>query len=178
MALTYDPQAPRLQTTTLGSVTDARTYDQFGQVATYTAKFGTTVLYDVTYTRDPLGRIQAKDETVQSGHKLTEYGYDEVGRLVTVAENGALVRQYTYDDNGNRTEFDDVEHATTTTGTYDAQDRLLTYGNFTYTYTADGAMRTKTDTSTSPVQTTTYTYDALGNLTHVDLPDGRAIDYV
>src|SRR5438552_3072610 len=29
MALSYDPQAPRLQTTTLGQVADVRTYDQF-----------------------------------------------------------------------------------------------------------------------------------------------------
>jgi RHS repeat-associated protein len=176
MSLTYDTTAPRLQTTTLGSVTDSRTYDQFGQVATYTAKFGTTVLYDVSYVRDPLGRIQQKTETIQGTTKVTQYGYDQVGRLITVAENGATVRQYTYDDNGNRTRFDDVQHSTSTTGTYDAQDRLLTYGTLTYTYTRDGALHTKTDSSNG--QTTTYTYDPLGNLTHVALPDGRAIDYV
>jgi RHS repeat-associated protein len=176
MSLTYDSTAPRLQTTTLGSVTDSRTYDQFGQVATYTAQFGTTVLYDVGYVRDTLGRIQQKTETIQGTTKVTQYGYDQVGRLITVAENGATVRQYTYDDNGNRTRFDNVEHSTSTTGTYDAQDRLLTYGTLTYTYTRDGALHTKTDSSNG--QATTYTYDPLGNLTHVALPDGRAIDYV
>jgi RHS repeat-associated protein len=176
MSLTYDPTAPRLQTTTLGSVTDTRTYDQFGQVATYTANFGTTVLYDVSYVRDALGRIQQKTETIQGTTTVTQYGYDQVGRLVTVTENGVMVRQYTYDDNGNRTRFDDVEHGTGRSGTYDAQDRLLSYGPLSYTYTRDGALHTKTDSSNG--QTTTYTYDALGNLTHVDLPDGRAIDYV
>jgi YD repeat-containing protein len=169
MALTYDPAAPRLQTTTLGGVTDERTYDTFGQLHTYTAKFGSTVLYDVTYSRDALGRIIAKDETVQGDHKLSEYSYDQVGRLISVAENGNTVRGYVYDDNGNRTEFDDVEHGTTVTGTYDAQDRMLTYGTFTYTYTADGAVRTKTDTSTTPHQTTTYGYDALQSSPRRDL---------
>ncbi len=176
MALTYDPTAPRLQTTTLGSVTDARTYDQFGEVASYDAKFGSSDLYSVSYARDALGRIQQKTETIQGTTTVTEYGYDQVGRLISVAENGAAVRTYAYDANGNRTLFTDVEHGTTSAGTYDAQDRLLTYGTLTYTYTTDGALRTKTDTSSG--QTTTYTYDALGNLTHVDLPDGRAIDYV
>jgi YD repeat-containing protein len=72
--------------------------------------------------------------------------------------------------------LDDAEHGTTTQATYDAQDRLLSYGKYAYTYTRNGERRTKTDTSTN--QSTTYTYDAIGNLTHVDLPDGRAIDYV
>src|SRR5260221_7089819 len=53
---------------------------------------------------------------------------------------------------------------------------MTAYGTFTYSYTRDGAIRTKTDTSNG--QVTTYTYDPLGNLTHVALPDGRAIDYV
>ena len=29
-------------------------------------------------------------------------------------------------------------------GTYDNQDRLLSYGNYTYTYTANGELLTKT----------------------------------
>ena len=61
-------------------------------------------------------------------------------------------------------------------GAYDAQDRLLSYGASQFAYTKNGELRTKTDTTTSAV--TSYSYDALGNLTHVDLPDGRAIDYL
>jgi RHS repeat-associated protein len=60
--------------------------------------------------------------------------------------------------------------------TYDAQDRLLTYGNLTYTYDANGSLQSKTDTSTG--QVTSYVYDGQGNLRHVDLPDGRTLDYI
>ncbi len=60
------------------------------------------------------------------------------------------------------------------TGTYDAQDRLLTYGDNAYTYTANGELATKTN----PAGTTTYDYDVLGNLRGVTLPDGTQIDYV
>ena len=45
-----------------------------------------------------------------------------------------------------------------------------------YAYTANGELKSKTDTATG--QTTTYTYDALGNLTAVNLPDGRRIEYL
>ncbi len=40
--------------------------------------------------------------------------------------------------------------------------------------TANGELETKTVGS----DTTRYTYDALGNLRHVELPDGRVIDYL
>ena len=60
------------------------------------------------------------------------------------------------------------------TGTYDAQDRLLSYGGNTYTYTANGELLTKTTGG----QTTTYNYDVLGNLMAVTLPDGTLIEYV
>src|SRR5205823_844916 len=59
-------------------------------------------------------------------------------------------------------------------GTYDLQDRLLSYGGTSYAYTANGELLTKTNT----LGTTTYDYDVLGNLTGVTLPGGPRIDYV
>lgn len=52
----------------------------------------------------------------------------------------------------------------------------MTYGSLSYTYTANGDLQSKTDTSNG--QVTNYTYDAMGNLRHVGLPDGRSIDYL
>lgn len=43
-------------------------------------------------------------------------------------------------------------------------------------YTGNGELQTKTNTATA--ETTSYTYDVLGNLTHVTLSDGTNIDYV
>ncbi|MBF0526567.1 MAG: RHS repeat-associated core domain-containing protein [Deltaproteobacteria bacterium] len=62
----------------------------------------------------------------------------------------------------------------TTTGTYDAQDRLVQYGGTTYAYTANRELLTKTVGG----GTTTYQYDVLGNLVHVVLPGGTTIDYI
>ena len=55
---------------------------------------------------------------------------------------------------------------TTVNGTYDNQDRLLTYSTATYGYTANGELQSKTVGG----QTTTYQYDALGNLLGVSIP--------
>ena len=47
----------------------------------------------------------------------------------------ALVN-YTYDSNSNRLSM--TTPSGTINGTYDAQDRLLTYGSASFTYTANG----------------------------------------
>lgn len=51
---------------------------------------------------------------------------------------------------------------------------MLTYGTTTFTYTANGELRTKNEAG----QTTTYSYDAIGNLRFVALPDGKNIEYL
>ncbi|HJW76259.1 MAG TPA: hypothetical protein VJ787_11445, partial [Thermoleophilia bacterium] len=74
--------------------------------------------------------------------------------------------------NGNR--LSGTNSGGNASGTYDAQDRMTTYGGATYTYGPSGDLRTKTASG----QTTTYSYDALGNLMGAWLPDGRVIEYV
>jgi RHS repeat-associated protein len=174
LTITRDPTNGLISDTTLGSVTNHRTYDNVGKMATYEAKFGATSLYLVAYVRDSLGRIEQKTETIQGTTVVWNYSYDSAGRLWQVMQNGMLTATYLYDANGNR--LTKTTSSETDTGTYDNQDRLLTYGKWAYTYTANGELQTKTDTTNGAV--TTYSYDGQGNLRHVSLPDGRAIDYV
>lgn len=60
------------------------------------------------------------------------------------------------------------------TAAVDDQDRLTSYGGATYQYTAHGDLRRKI----VGTDTTEYTYDALGNLTRVELPNGTVIGYL
>jgi RHS repeat-associated protein len=126
-------------------------------------------LYDVAYTRDKLGRITEKVETIEGVTTTYGYGYDLAGRLERVSEGGVEVARYQYDSNGNRTHVDGSEVAT-----YDEQDRLLTYGDAAYSYTANGELTQKTENGVE----THYTYDVLGNLMRVRLPGDVSIDYV
>jgi RHS repeat-associated protein len=174
LTITRNPTNGLETDTTLGQVTDHRTYDNFGALATYEAKFGTTSLYSLGLIRDSLGRIEQKTETIQGTTTVWNYTYDQAGHLWQVMQNGVLTATYLYDGNGNRTSV--ATPSGTETATYDDQDRLLTYGRWTYTYDANGSLQSKTDTSTG--QVTTYAYDGQGNLRHVGLPDGRAVDYV
>jgi RHS repeat-associated protein len=56
------------------------------------------------------------------------------------------------------------------------QDRLLSYGPFDYTYTANGELETKTNRYTG--EAWLFQYDALGNLLTVALPNGDLVEYL
>lgn len=87
-------------------------------------------------------------------------------------KDGDLFAEYEYDANGNR-----LSHRGTFgsfTGAYDAQDRLLSYGDTTYEYTANGEFARKPQNGVSVA----YDYDVFGNLRRVELPDGLVVEYL
>ena len=172
MTITNDPKNGLITATALGSVTDMRTYNTFGELTGYTAKYKTTALYAVTYTRDADGRIASKAETINGRTTTYVYTYDKAGRLTGVSQNGTTSSTYGYDTNSNR--LTATTASGSVTGTYDAQDRLLTYGTSTFTYTPNGELASqKTGT-----QTTQYQYDVLGNLVSVTLPNATKLTYL
>jgi RHS repeat-associated protein len=126
-------------------------------------------LYSISYTRDKLGRIVEKQEGIQGENTQYAYDYDLAGRLAAVSRDGVEIERYQYDSNGNRTHVNGVQIAT-----YDGQDKLLTYGDATYGYTANGELTEKTVNGV----VSDYTYDALGNLMQVRLPGDLTIDYL
>ena len=129
-------------------------------------------LFATKYTRDKLGRITQKTETIGGATNTFSYDYDLAGRLKEVKQNGTITASYSYDPNGNR--LSRRRAARRYPAAYDDQDRLLSYGSATYGYTANGELQTKTKGG----QTTSYQYDVLGNLKRVTLPNGSQIEYV
>jgi RHS repeat-associated protein len=104
------------------------------------------------------------------------YGYGDSANAagwlssVTVSGSAAASRTYEYDDNapggnGNRTLERDGTGAALAGASYDDQDRLLTYGAYTYSHTAAGEQSLRV----SPGDTLMTTYDALGNLVRAKL---------
>lgn len=161
-----------IEGSSLGTVTDSRSYNIFGEPTGYSALAGATPVYNVQYTRDGLGRITTKVETISGQTTTYSYAYDPAGQLIEVKKAGVTVASYSYDANGNRQSA--TAGGKTVAGTYDAQDRLLKYGDTTYSYTRDGRLQNMTEGTA----TTSYEYDELGNLTRVTLPDGKQIEYL
>ncbi len=149
--------------TTLDQVTDSYTYSGFGELASYEALFGANSLYKMVFERDELGRVTKKTETLGGVPTVFAYAYDLAGRLKEVKENGSIARSYGYDANGNR--LAKTDGAGGITGSYDDQDRLITYGALNFTYTKAGELSSKYDSAKN--ETTTYFYDVFGNLASV-----------
>jgi RHS repeat-associated protein len=173
-ALTLDHHAGNglLTGTKLGDVTTKVEHNGYGEVEHFRAAHAGKETFVVHYERDALGRIKKKTETIGGETVTYVYDYDLAGRLEDVTRNGVQVAHYEYDRNSNRlvSKRPDGE----TKGEYDAQDRLIRYGDATYRHKPTAEWLNKTVNG----KTTTYDYDALGNLRTVMLPDGTKIEYV
>jgi RHS repeat-associated protein len=170
LLLTRDVQKGLVIGTALGVVNDSFSYNGFGELLSYTAQINAASVFSTQFTRDKLGRIIQKIETLGGGRpNIYDYSYDVAGRLIQVRRNGSVSASYTYDSNGNRLTASGVSKTT-----YDNQDRLLSYNGSTYTYTANGELKSRTKGGSL----TSYDYDLLGNLRQVTLPGRTTIDYV
>ena len=170
--LSYDPVSGLLTEVDLGGITTGLGYNSIGELTSHQTDFDQTALYSAGYTRDAAGRITQKLETIAGEPYTWDYTYDASGRLAEVRKDGTVFGTYVYGGNSNRMSATDPWGSFT--ATYDAQDRLLSYGDATYTYTAHGDLASKTVDGLSQ----TYEYDVHGNLRRVVTPDGIVIDYV
>jgi RHS repeat-associated protein len=172
LTVSRDPTNGLVTATTLGNVTTSTSHSTLGEWSQHLAQVSGSDLFRTSYTRDGLGRITRLTEIVQGDTTVYDYSYNLSGRLTEVETNDVVTATYGYDSNGNRTSF--TGSGGTVAGTYDAQDRLLTYGSASYSYTPNGELERKIEGS----DTTHYSYDVLGNLKAMALPDGTEIEFV
>jgi RHS repeat-associated protein len=85
-------------------------------------------VYSVAFIRDILGRITRKSETIEGSAILYDYTYDMAGPLETKSDRMARLRPPTAM----------TPMGIASSGVYDAQDRLLSDGTASFTYTANG----------------------------------------
>ena len=171
-------------------------YNRHGTInsTTTTPPSDSNPLADYTYTYNQDGKRTSEVRTSGSNTQTTNYSYDNLGRLSqdTLAGSTNTCRQYSYDDDSNRTSTNDYTNTactgspTTTNYTYDPTnpsspgvDELtrtaVVGGNTTnYTFTPDGQVQTqgttaytwdgweRLKTATVGTNTITYTYDPTG----------------
>jgi len=133
-------------------------YNPFGELSSMRTERNTTpaptLVYEVVYERDVLGRVAFKTETTAGGVESWAYAYDLEGRLEEVAYGtgqsceGATpacspIEAYGYDANGNRTHEGSSLGTLSSIGTYDHRDRIVTYDGESYVYDDNGMLKQK-----------------------------------
>jgi len=164
MTMTYGTTTGLATGSTLGSINEALSYNAFGELTRQTVTAGATTIYDIQYSRDKIGRITQKIETISGSTITFDYVYDVAGRLSTVAQNNTIIATYTYDSNNNR-----LNNA----ASYDAQDRLIAEAGISYAHSAQGERTQKTQGA----NITQYQYNAEGALIGATLPNTDQINY-
>jgi RHS repeat-associated protein len=145
-------------------------YDQKNRL-TSVASAGSSVQYsydsrnNVTSVKDP------KNNT-------TTAQYDELGRIKTVSQPGALTTSAGYNTNNRLTSITDANNTATqyTHGDDEKVSQVVSPDTRTATYQYDpaGNMTGKTDANGVTIN---YTYDALNRLTKIDFPTDTDITY-
>jgi len=106
LTLARDTTNGLLTASSIGSVTDSRGYNSYGELEGYTASVSSSAILVTTFSRDLPGRIAQKTETIAGQTSTFGYEYDDAGRLWRVTKIGPdgipLVTAYEYDLNGNR----------------------------------------------------------------------------
>jgi RHS repeat-associated protein len=144
--------------TTLGAVATTYGYSGFGELDQLSANFQNKTAFSQSLTRDELGRIAAITEQSGNVTRNVTYGYDTMGRLAQIDRDGSTT-VFKYDPNGNRTSVE-VDGKETIAATYDAQDRIQTFGDVTFEQTAHGDLLRRADAKGA----LELKYDGLGNL--------------
>lgn len=143
------------------------TYDDLSRVATDTTRNSAgTAVASMAYTYDVDDRLTRKVTAGTAGAGDNAYTYDLAGRLTSWKGPQGTVA-YAWDASGNR-----IQNGSKT-ATYDQRNRLLSDGDYTYTYSARGTLATRTSSGLTEnflfdafdrltnAGSVTYTYDAL-----------------
>jgi RHS repeat-associated protein len=163
------------ESVTDGALNLTRSFSGHGELDNQNFAVNGLSLTSWNLSRDNAGRIIAKAETVGGITSNYVYTYDVMGRLLTVTKDSTLVEEYQYDPIGRRTyEMNAQKGISGRTYTYSEEDHLITTGDTTFQYDADGFLTTKTRGS----DITRYNYSSRGELLNVALPDGTAIEYI
>jgi RHS repeat-associated protein/uncharacterized repeat protein (TIGR01451 family) len=164
----YDPAGQLTGLTRPNGVDDALTYDLAGNLTGKTSAEGSTTVASLAYTYTP-AELTA---SMRNASGTSTYGYDPANELTSASHpaSGPAAESYTYDPAGNRT-----SSMADPSATVDPADELTADSQATYTDNGDGEVTSETARATGA--TTTYTWNAFGQLTAIHDGNGTSTTY-
>ena len=174
--MTYNGQDQLVSETNANGLINTYSYDDAGNLTeeVWYESDGTTVVDTLDWSYNSAGQLLS----ASNSNGTYNYTYNLAGQLIAVSEPFGVSLSFGYDQYGNRNlvedSFGDVERSL-----YNANGQLLSRTTVVgsddlrldFTYTPNGQIATITRYSdlagTALVATTTYTYDANGNVTDI-----------
>ena len=127
----------------------------------------------VTNSYDAKGNLLSSTLSGPTVNSTRTFTYNSNGQVVTATDPRGNPTNYAYDAQGNTASMTNALGQTTLYTSYDANGRLLSMQDLNGVITAmTYNFRGQITSKTTLARTTTYTYDAVGNLTKVTQPDG------
>ena len=138
-----------------------------------------------TFNYDAGGNLLSKTVAAGGSSRTWRYTYNASGQILKATDprtDLSSMTTYAYDTHGNLVGITNAVGLTTILSNYDGNGRagLITDPNgatTALTYSPRGWLTNKVVTAGNIVQSTTYSYDAAGQLTQVTLPDSSTISY-
>jgi YD repeat-containing protein len=142
---------------------------------------GNVLVKNVQATSDVNGSQGAAAALVGTPRRWT-YTYNSLGQVLTLVGPRTDKTTYTYDAQGNLATITDAGGLVTSLTQYDAHGHVgsITDPNgivTTLSYHPRGWLASRTVSAGPLVETTSYDYDGVGQMTMVTLPDNRKISY-
>jgi RHS repeat-associated protein len=164
----YDSLGRLSSITRPNGVNDLFGYNASGDLTSRDSYLNGNLVARSDYVIDPVTGRRASSTNMTGTTSYTYYANGLLHSATHPAASGIPNESYAYDAAGNRTSTNGQP------ATFGA-DRLLSNGQFNYTYDADGHLTAKTPVGGGAG--TTYSWDAEGELTSITYPDGSASSY-
>lgn len=131
-----------------------------------------------SFSYDSNGNLLSKSITAGASTRSFSYTYNTSGQVLTAADPLGNVTSYAYDSKGDLTSVTNALGHVTSVKSYDLNGRPLTIVDpngvtTTLTYNSRGFLTSRAVAAL----TTTYAYDAAGNLIKLTFPDGSYLAY-
>lgn len=178
------PYSGEILSITNGSITETRSYNDWGLLTAQTVTRDNEPYYTARYRYDGLQRIKQATEIISGDTVICDYIYNAAGQIEQVHRNGLPVEEYRYDAFGNRTSAS--INGTSYMYRNDSINRLQSFawqqtGNMRlreFRYNASGQLRQMTNktvygNSAQITSSRNYSYNVFGNLDSVTWANQR-----